>query len=113
MKIILNGENPPSLNDYLGKHYRVRKAESDRIRWIIKEALPTDCPQFKACTILFSAYFKKSGRDADNIICKYYIDALKGLLFPDDNINVVRMVSMQGFMDKKNPRLEIEVKEIL
>ena len=62
--------------------------------------------------ITITAYFKGRQLDPDNIASKFYIDGLKGWLITDDTPKYVDSVTTRSRVDKLNPRIEIELKEI-
>lgn len=112
MKIILNGENPQSWNAYYsGSHWSNRAEEAERVRLLVRSALPRDIPQFQKCHIKISVFFgDKRIHDVDNICAKFYIDALKAAgVMPDDNYKYVPMLTVFCAHDKGKQRVEIEV----
>lgn len=51
-------------------------------------------------------------RDTDNLM-KLLMDAItKSGIIADDNWTVVKRTVVQGFLDKNNPRLDLEIKEL-
>ena len=57
---------------------------------------------------------KSDLRNITSVIDKFFNDSLQGLrIVENDNINFLRKtVDEVGGMDKKNPRIEIEVEEL-
>ena len=113
--IVLPDEKPKSLNQYYGRsHWSVRDKEQERVAWVMEEAIrhrwkvdyaPIDRP----CRLTFTAYFRARPLDPDNIAVKPYIDALKNRLIIDDDWQHVLEVTLMSKMDRKNPRVEIEL----
>jgi len=111
MMITLAGERPKSLNQYwAGMHWTKRKKEADRVHQLVLRSVPHDAVMFNSPVfIVIHAYFKNRPFDADNIVAKPYIDALKGRLLREDDKRFVRGVMLYPYVDKENPRLEIEI----
>jgi len=59
-------------------------------------------------------YRTRRGRDADNCIasCKPILDGLKGHAFEDDDAATVTILPPVIDVDKRNPRVEIEIVEV-
>lgn len=69
--------------------------------------------QIDKCVVVYTTYFKtRKNIDADNITPKFIFDGLvAGGLLVDDSIRHVALFT-QGFYDAKNPRIELEFKNI-
>lgn len=115
LTIVLEGENPISWNQfYSGKHWTHRKEAADRAHMLMRQSLPPNYPRFEQCHIEFVAYFKDNRRrDLDNICTKLYIDGLVTHVLPDDRHTVIRKITISAEVDKKRPRLEIIVTEVI
>ena len=115
LTIVLEGEKPSSWNDfYSGKHWSVRKEEADRVHGLVRSALPMPCPKFAQCHVEFVAYFKdNTRRDLDNICTKLYTDGLVGHVIDDDRYTILKRLTVSAEVDKKRPRLEIIVTEVI
>jgi hypothetical protein len=124
MIITIKNEKPMSWNElYSGKHWSNRADEAKRVHELVRYSpcvISED--QFVAGTqdhlyshpvaITITAYFKGRQLDPDNIASKFYIDGLKGWLITDDTPKYVDSVTTRSRVDKLNPRIEIELKEI-
>ncbi len=113
--LILDGERPISWNQYYsGKHWSKRKAEADRVHMLVRSAIDPDCQIFNCPVDLeIRAYFKSKPQDASNICAKVYEDGLIGWLLEDDSPEFVRSMTTVSLVDRKQPRVEIEIKPIL
>ena len=111
MKIVLDGERPQSLNKiYSGVHWTKRKAEADRVHTLVRAALPLVYKPFDVpVRIVVTAYFKNRPLDASNIFAKVYEDGLVGHLLVDDSPQYVTEIATRSRVDRKNPRVEIEI----
>lgn len=116
LTLTIPDERPISWNTfYAGGHWSKRKAEKDRVWLAVRAAFPPDVvngngwPAQTRVQIHITAYVKSSPMDADNVCTKLYVDALKGLVIPDDDGKWVETVVPRVKIDKANPRLEIKV----
>jgi Holliday junction resolvase RusA-like endonuclease len=115
MIITLIGERPISWNKVNGRaHWSVRRGETDRVHELVRDALAKLNPRRLTgpVSIRITVYFKDRPLDSDNVCDKPYIDALKGVIIPDDHFGIVWEATTCSRIDKKNPRLEIKVEEI-
>lgn len=119
MKLIINGELP-SLNEYIraerSNRYaasKIKKDATELVYWSCREQKLSCCT--KPVKITFHWYMKNKRKDLDNVAFakKFVNDGLvkAGILFDDSQKWVV------GFEDKfsidsKNPRTEIDLKNI-
>lgn len=114
--LTLPGEQPMSWNKmYSGLHWTKRKREADRVHMSIRVALDPNEPMFNTpVAITVRAYFKdkRCQLDASNVAAKLYEDGLIGWLIVDDKPEYVRSMTTVSLIDRQNPRLEIEIKEI-
>ena len=114
LTIVLEGERPDSINQfYAGMNYyhrtRVVKRAKERL---IAELLVMEVPRdpFRGpVSITMTAYFDRNQMDASNLMLKMYEDALKGWVLIDDTPKYVPMVTLISAVDKRRPRVEIEV----
>jgi len=115
--LILEDEQPMSWNKiYAGLHWSERKEEAARVHLAVRAALDPDLPIFdKPVAITVTAYFKNKRfqLDASNIPAKIYEDGLIGWLIDDDSPQYVQSVTTVSLIDQNNPRVLIEIKEIL
>lgn len=114
--LTLEGEQPISWNKmYAGLHWAKRKAEADRVHLAVRVALDPDWPMFvKPVVITVRVYFKNKRiqLDASNIAAKLYEDGLIGWIIQDDSPQYVRSMTTVSLLDRKNPRVEIEITEV-
>lgn len=114
MKIILKGEKPISWNKlYAGRHWIYRQQEAERVHQLVRSQLEKVSLLQGRVDILITVYFSGRSLDPDNISSKFYIDGLKDVLIEDDTRQQVRWVATRSEIDKKDPRVEIEVKNVL
>lgn len=114
--IVLEGERPPSLNQWLSKHWRVRDNDKRRIGELVSLTAPHDTPRPipRPVSITVTAYFDKRLYDSDNIAVKAYIDGLrKAGILPDDTPQYVTSVTAISKTDRYRPRVEIEISEVI
>lgn len=62
--------------------------------------------------ITMSVWFKNRPIDAQNIANKPYIDALIGWYIEDDGPEFVPVVEFASYIDKRRPRVEIEISKL-
>ncbi len=112
--LVLLGERPTSWNDYwAGKHWTKRKAETDRVHQVVRSVLTgEETPYDVPVNIRIIAYFDHHPLDASNICEKPFEDALKGWLIVDDSPKYVASMTKVPRIDKDNPRVEIEIREV-
>ena len=114
--LTLIDEKPISWNKmYAGLHWSKRKAEADRVHLAVRAVLDPACDTFEnPVEITVRAYFKNQREqlDASNIAAKIYEDGLIGWLIKDDTPEYVRSMTTVSLLDRDNPRVEIEIKEI-
>ena len=114
IKITIN-EVPPTNNKYMGNSHNFNeyRREKERWHWLVRLALnKAEKPKtpLEKATVSITYYFKdKRRRDPDNYSGKMLLDPLvrEGILI-DDSFNVVTLV-INGRVDSKNPRTEIEI----
>lgn len=110
----------PGLNDYIkacrADKYAgadMKKTTEEFIGWEIRRQLKNKC--FISVVITFSWYEPKKNRDKDNIAFakKFILDALQevGTLSGDGWGQVVGF-SDEFYIDKDNPRVEIEIRAV-
>jgi len=115
--LILEGEQPISWNKmYSGLHWTKQQAEVTRVHLEVRAALDPDELMFdQPVAITVRAYFKnrRVQLDCSNIPAKLYEDGLIGWLIQDDSPRYVRSMTTISLLDRDNPRIEIEIKEII
>ncbi len=117
VRIILKGEKPKSWNTYwAGVHWSARKRERDRVHMLVRAEIdPETAAIFDVPVhIWINAYFKdkRSQLDSPNVVNKPYIDALEGWYIKNDKPENVAYVTTGSFIDKRRPRVEIEIRPI-
>lgn len=114
MKIVLQGEHPITNNKFFsGIHHTKRTARKNDAKWVLLAAIPPDAEMIEGKVhITITSFFDAHPIDADNVCVKYYIDGLKGRIIPNDDIRYVMAVTSIVCIDKDNPRVEIEVKQV-
>jgi len=106
-----------NLNKYRQAHYRVTNALKKEFKEIITDAV-LDLPVMETIKIHYIIHYEnKRLFDIDNImsvISKFAQDALVELgRLPDDNYrHIVQITGTVGTIDKKNPHIEMRIKEI-
>lgn len=114
--LTLEDEQPISWNKmYAGRHWSKRQVEARRVHLAVRVALDPDWPIFdKPVAITVRAYFKnrRVQLDCSNVAAKLYEDGLIGWLIKDDSPQYVRSMTTVSLLDRKNPRVEIEITEV-
>ena len=111
MIITIPDERGPSWNDfYSGGHWSKRKNAKDRARQLVRAYLDPNVEPFDCIVDVFvTVYFKSRAQDSDNICDKLLIDGLRPWVIVDDDRRYIRWACTRSEIDKKNPRIEIEV----
>src|ERR1043165_2326061 len=94
---------------YSGAHWSLRYVEAERVHELIREKSKGFKLLDGPVDIEITAYFRTRPLDADNVMSKYYVDGLKGILIRDDTPEYVRSVKTKSRRDLLRPRIEIEV----
>lgn len=124
MKLILNGYQPISNNKAQRMHWSKRRKDAEDVAWLIKQQLlkmlgrkpEGRWPRYQKATIHFNVYLSTARAfDPDNFFGgsgKWIIDALKneGIIVDDSHKHV--NLSVEFHVDKTNPRVEIQIKEV-
>lgn len=115
IRLILAGERPASWNIfYSGQHWSKRRAEAERVHWLVRAAIPAGIQMITVpVKITLLAYFDKRPLDASNIAVKFYEDGLLGHLIQDDTPRFVRSVETVSLIDRRNPRVELVLEEVV
>jgi len=107
-KIILVG-----MNWYRNSHYIESNIVKEAYHKMIKDLIGDQ--KFSKIIVEYKVYLQRKGTDGQNIravIEKFFLDGLvKAGTIKDDSADYVIGDSSQYFYDKKNPRIEIEIKE--
>ena len=104
------------MNWYRNAHYRV----SNEVKHYYHELIVAELPRAKTLMgtvhINYSIYVKNSKTDGPNVrsvIEKFFLDALKiAGHIKDDNVTVVVSDTSAYYIDKDNPRAEIEIVQL-
>ena len=114
-KVVIPDERPMSWNQfYECPHWIVRKDEADRVHQLVKAFIDGNVMMFEdRVDIFMTVYFDKRPHDADNIVAKLYIDGLKGKYLENDGHKHVRSVTTRTEIDRKKPRVEIQIRRAI
>lgn len=115
-KLRIKRPEHPSLNWYMtANNMAVNDVKQDWKQFIlgILEDRGLLNMQIDKCVVVYTTYFKtRKSIDADNITPKFIFDGLvAGGFLVDDSIYHVALFT-RGFYDAKNPRIELEFKNI-
>jgi hypothetical protein len=113
LTITIPDEKPPSWNTYYsGKHWTSRQAMAKQKHMLVRAYLDPDMKPFdRPVDIVMTLYSKARPMDADNLCAKLYVDGLVGWVVEDDSPKYIASVTTRSRVDKKDPRLEIYVRE--
>jgi len=108
----------PNLNDYVNacRTNRYAGASMKKVQeQYITQYIPHWAPYHEAVMIEFDFYEPDERRDIDNIAAtghKFVLDSLvaKGVLL-NDNQKCVKALVSRFHVDKKNPRIEVRIRE--
>ncbi len=106
---------PPTINKYIGRSviwaYQKDKKEYEQENILLNLKRKPREP-IERCEINLKFYFKDKRRRDLNNYEKFVFDFLvSGGFIIDDNYNVITKQTMSGYVDRENPRVEIEVVE--
>ena len=116
MRITLKG-CPPSLNQFAGREnsweYRKAKAYWTQLVWATcRASKERPAEPYKLADVEIMYYFPtRSRHDADNYAGKFLLDGLTkaGVIVDDDFRHIT--LTLEGAVDPKRPRVEIEVRD--
>lgn len=114
MKIVLN-TIPPTINKYIGKTNSCWMYEKDKKEYTKAVVLQTIGinPKIKACEMVITFYHKDNIRRDSHNYSKQLLDALvEANIIVDDNDKVIQKLTIIGKIDKRKPRIEIDIEEI-
>lgn len=116
-KLRITTPQHPSMNTYYKTSFQaannIKQTWKDFIIWYVRE-IGLDNIGINKCQITYTTYFKTNRRhDADNISPKFIFDGFveAGLLI-DDDLEHITSLTINGGIDKENPRMEFLI-EIL
>ena len=104
----------PSINEYTIMNNqaanKLKQNWKDFINWILQKHELIGL-NIKRCKITYRTYFRTAHRhDADNVSPKYIFDAFVDSKFIiDDDLDHIVSLTIEGGIDKKNPRMEFIV----
>lgn len=104
----------PSINEYCIMHNqkanKLKQHWKDFIVWKL-ESLNLCNKNIKKCRITYKTFFKYAHRhDVDNISPKYIFDGfVEANFLEDDDLDHVISLTIEGALDKENPRMEFYV----
>ena len=107
---------PPSINEWQNMHHMKKTRLKNSVEHDVFYAAYNQRPKkpFKKATVKITIFFATNRRrDERNYDCKWLIDGLvTAKLIKDDNIDIIGRPIVEIKIDKKNPRVEIEVTEV-
>ena len=115
MKYIIPGI-PPSLNQFAGRNnqwdWRKEKKEwSEKVCWLCRPK--PEKPYDKAKVTLTYFFLDNRRRDPDNYSGKMILDGLtQAGIISDDSFSHIELCLRCGGVDRRNPRVEIEVERL-
>ena len=105
---------PPTINKYIGRT-NIWEYQSDKkkIHNLIRLSTIGINPIYEKCKMTITYYFKDKRRHDPSNYDKMLLDGLvEANIIKDDNYDVIQEFTTIGKYDKKNPRTEIEIKEV-
>ena len=116
MKFVIEGELPSqneiikALNSRNRQVYnRLKQRETDRVAWTVK-----GLKRVSKAYIRVHWYCKNRKKDPDNIMAgiKFILDGLVvGGVLENDGWKQIKGISHEIYLDRDNPRIEVEIKE--
>jgi hypothetical protein len=109
--IVLEGERPPSWNQlYEQRHWAARMRMVRRIHAAVRAEIDPDIDPYDVpVDIRLTAYFARRPLDPDNLPAKIYIDGLRPWVIADDSPRCIRSVTTCSRIDRRRPRIEIQI----
>jgi len=114
MKIVVP-EVPLSKNKYVNLHWAKRRSYKNDISWLVMRGIAKKIKsKYKKAKIVFNIYFKtKRRRDTQNYLGGGLIAWLDALvdhnIIADDCYDCIGQPVVNFYIDKDNPRTEIEI----
>lgn len=111
--LLIENQKLPSWNQfYSGMHWSNRKALAEQWHWIVREVAGNTSFE-KPVDITVRVFVSHHPQDPDNLCDKLLIDGLvhANVLMSDD-YGRVRSVTTMSLIDKKNPRIEVEISDV-
>ena len=116
-KLVIPGI-PPSINEWRNMHHhqeaKLKKEWEDIVGWeVLRQKAKPPKPIRKAVTTYRYYFPTKHRRDPSNYSPKWLEDGLvKAGVLEDDSFENVNLEIVHGGVDKENPRVEIEIREV-
>lgn len=118
VKLIIERKPPPTLNRITNMHWATRR----KLKKLWEEevavaALNAGRPKFKRTEVQIVLYYaQKRKRDQDNLMGsagKLLLDGLRYAgVIPDDDMQTISLPEIMVKIDRKNPRVEIWLREL-
>jgi len=90
---------------------KMKETYTEMVAWIAKKL-----PKFEKVSLIITWYEPDRRRDPDNIMAgqKFILDGLviAGVI-PNDNQKHIQQILHQFEIDRKNPRIEVEISEVI
>lgn len=122
MKIAINGWNFPGLNEFIDSNRisRGRWNKGNSMKQADQKFIAAQLPRWhteKPVWISYKYFCPNKKKDLDNIsgyFHKVFQDALvQRQIIPNDSWKYIKGFSDEFFLDRSNPRVEVEVKEFV
>lgn len=108
----------PGLNEiitaakcHFGSYATMKEVNTDAVCWMVKQAPKLVNP----IEVAITWYAKDKRRDPDNVMAgqKFIFDGLvKSGIIPNDTWRYVKGITHRFEIDRKNPRVEVEIQEV-
>ena len=113
-KFPIKSPQHPSINTYTRMSFQaantLKQKWKDFIVWFIEDQGYTNL-HIEKCEMKFTTYYKTNRRhDIDNSIEKFILDGFSesGFIIDDDSKHIIRL-TLECYVDRENPRTEVEV----
>ncbi|WP_069649655.1 RusA family crossover junction endodeoxyribonuclease [Caloranaerobacter ferrireducens] len=116
MKIVIPGELPDlnqiieAAKSHYGQYSKLKKQNTNIVAWAAKGK-----GRYKKIDLIITWYCKDRRKDKDNIAAglKFILDGLvKAGVIENDGWKQINDFTHRFKVDKKNPRIEVEIKEV-
>ena len=116
-KIIICGELPnlneiiASAKSHYGSYSSLKKVYTQKVVWLSKKL-----PKMTRINLTCNWYCKNEKKDKDNIAVgiKFILDGLvEGGIIENDGWKQINDFSHKFYVDKTNPRVEVEIEEVV
>lgn len=116
VKLVIPGELP-GLNEIIAaskQHYGTYATMKKDYSWMVK-LLARGLPRLEQVEVVCNWYCKNRKRDPDNVAAgvKFILDGIVAAgVLPNDGYAQVTGIIHRFYVDKSNPRVEVELKEV-